>query len=281
MSREDSGLAQDRAGSARTSGLPGAVGLIKAYLVANVSMEVEYGASFAARVFSMLINDCMWLVFWIFYFDRFPVVRGWGRQDVVWLWSLLATGYGFGVVFFGNASNLARLIARGELDVYLTQPKSVLLHVLISRSVASGWGDVGFGLIVFALLGEPTPVRCLLFAYGALLSGVFHTCFVILAQSLAFFIGNSETFASQLSQTIVHFSTYPTAIYDGWIKIILFTVIPAGFISYLPIGLMRSFSWPYVLGVTAAAAGFIMLSVLVFRAGLRRYESGNLVVSRL
>jgi len=244
-------------------------------------MEVEYGASFAARIFSMLINDCMWLAFWIFYFDRFPVVKGWGRQDVIWLWSLLATGYGFGVVFFGNAHNLARLISRGELDVYLTQPKNVLLHALISRSVASGWGDIAFGLLVFGLLGEPTPVRCVLFAYGALLSAVFHTCFVILSQSLAFFIGNSETFANQMSQTLVHFSTYPAAIYEGWIKIILFTVIPAGFISYLPIGLLRSFSWPFVLGTTAAAAGFIVLSVLVFQAGLRRYESGNLVTSRL
>jgi ABC-2 type transport system permease protein len=62
--------------------------------------------------------------------------------------------------------------------------------------------------------------------------------------------------------------------------VLLFTLVPAGFISHLPVELLRTFE-PWRM---AAVLGFTVLSValaiFVFRLGLRRYESGNLVVLR-
>ena len=38
---------------------------------------MEYRASFISQVVGMLINDGIYFVFWLLFFDRFKVVRGW------------------------------------------------------------------------------------------------------------------------------------------------------------------------------------------------------------
>ena len=45
----------------------------------------------------------------------------------------MAAGFGLGVAFAGGASELGRYVEQGELDTFLTQPKSPLLHALGSR----------------------------------------------------------------------------------------------------------------------------------------------------
>jgi ABC-2 type transport system permease protein len=244
-------------------------------------MEMEYRASFFARVLSMLVNDCMWLTFWVFYFNRFPVVRGWERLDIIRLWAVIAVGFGLADVFFGNTSRLARIIYQGDLDIYLAQPKNVLFHAIIARSSVTGWGDVLFGLFVFGVLGEATPLLWILFLVSSLLVGVFFLSFNLAGQSLTFYIGNSEMLALQMNNALIHFATYPTAIFDSWTRILFFTVLPAGLISYTPIGILRGSPMPYLAYASVAALAFLALSTALFIRGLRRYESGNLITTRL
>ncbi len=56
---------EDRTRCAR----PWARPLLIAYVKANLQAALEYRASFVSQVFAMLLNDVMWLVFWLAYFD--------------------------------------------------------------------------------------------------------------------------------------------------------------------------------------------------------------------
>lgn len=67
----------------------------------------------------------------------------------------------------------------------------------------------------------------------------------------------------------------PTDIFKGLGKLILFTVLPAGFISYMPIGLLREIQPQYVLGLLAVIALLVLCGIAVFYRGLSRYSSGN------
>jgi len=282
MSREDRGGAiapEHRPGAFRRLGRT--LAFIGAYLKANLAMEMEYRAAFAAQVLSMAINDGMWVAFWVLYFTRFPVVKGWGRADVLALWAMVAVGYGIANGLFGNALRLSRIIYTGGLDVYLTQPKNVLLHVLVSRTMTSAWGDVLFGAVVFVWLCDPTWTRAGLFLFGSVLIALILGGFIVIIQSLAFFIGNAETTAGQVLNAYITFSTYPTSIFTGAVKILLFTALPAGFVSYMPVGLLRETDPVFIAAAVGAAAVLVGAAILVFRAGLRRYESGNLVTTRL
>ena len=68
------------------------------------------------------------------------------------------------------------------------------------------------------------------------------TSFVVIFCSLAFFLGNTEGLAQQLLGILVTFSTYPMNIFNGVVRLLLFTVIPAGFISFMPLQLLHQFT---------------------------------------
>lgn len=251
------------------------------YARANLSMAMEYRASFIGRVAGMIVNDLMWMTFWVLYFDRFPVVQGWQKADVLTLWCVCEVGYGFAHSIFGNALNLAGIIVRGDLDFYLVYPKDVLLHTLVSRMNATAFGDAVLGPIAFLALVRPSPVQILLFLVsGVLVSGLF-LGFTVLAHSVSFFIGNSENLSDQLTNSIIHFSTYPSGIFEGGTKALLFTLIPAGFINTIPVKVIRQFDPVFFAAVVGATMAFLVAACLVFRAGLRRYESGNLMQVRM
>lgn len=55
------------------------VSFVWEYMKVNMAMEMEYRAAFLARMFGMIVNDCMWLCFWVMYFTRFPVGKD-GRR---------------------------------------------------------------------------------------------------------------------------------------------------------------------------------------------------------
>ncbi len=172
------------------------------------------------------------------------------------------------------------MIVRGELDVYLALPKPALPHMLISRMSLTAPGDVLFGILVYALILTPDPLSWLLFAIFLLTTTSILVGFGVITQSLAFWLGQAEGLSQQLFFALMNFSTYPTHIFQGVVKIALFTVIPAGFIAYVPVRILQEFSAGWFLGLLGFSGGILLLSWVVFRAGLRRYESGNLLLLR-
>ncbi|CAG7617443.1 hypothetical protein PAESOLCIP111_02026 [Paenibacillus solanacearum] len=247
----------------------------------NVAGAMEFRLSFLMTAGMMMVNNTVWILFWGIYFQRFNVVNGWTLQDVMMMWAVSAGGFGLSAVLFGNAYRLASLVAGGQLDVYLSQPKPVLLHLLVSRMSVSAIGDVLFALVLYAMFGHWTAAGLLKFGLALLIAMLIFLFFAVAAQSLAFYIGNAEGIGQQLFNAVLTFATYPTGIFKGWGKLILFTVLPAGFVSYLPIGLLRETEMPFVL----AALGMAMLltagGVWFFHRGLRRYSSGNRTVLRV
>src|ERR1041385_2496030 len=113
------------------------------YVRANLLVALEYRVSFFSQIFSMIINDSMWVTFWWIYFTRFQVLGGgWHVEDVLALWALAAVAIGAIAGLFGNMLYIAEIVSQGKLDYYLALPKNVLLHVLVSRMDVTAWGDL-------------------------------------------------------------------------------------------------------------------------------------------
>lgn len=260
--------------------LPASLRLLGAYLRANLQGALEYRASFASDVLSMLINNTMWIIFWVSFFERFPAVPGWGRPQIVTLWALVAAAVGLATTVFGNATRLAGLIARGELDFFLALPRPALFHVLVARMGPSALGDVLFGVAAFGACAQPGAIDWALFALLSVSGAGIVVGFCVAIGSLGFWLGNAEGLAQQAFNVLVNFSTYPTSIFRGASKILLFTVLPAGFLSFVPVEIVREHRWGWLAGHLAVSAAFVALGSFVFSRGLRRYESGSLFVAR-
>jgi ABC-2 type transport system permease protein len=251
------------------------------YIKSNFLIALEYRVSFLTQVFGMLINDAMWVAFWWIYFTKFQVLgEGWAMQDVLGLWAVAGVAFGWSMGLFGNTLRLAAMIAQGDLDYYLALPKNVLLHVLVSRMEITAWGDVLFGTGIFIFFLHPSPDRILLFLGLAFIAGIVFLSASLVWQSLAFWLGNAEGLATQMWNALILFGTYPAPLFHGFVRLVLFTVVPAAFVTYVPVQLLREFDPIWLAAELAFAAFSLTLAVFVFYRGLRRYESGNLMLMR-
>ena len=255
----------------------GVLRFMKAYAIANLQSALEYRTAFFVQVAAMAANDSLWLFFWWTYFHQFPLVHGWRSTDIVILWSVTACGFGLSVGIFGNARQLSALIIKGGLDAYLGMPRYVLLHVCIAATDPTAWGDVLFGVGAFVAFLHPNALHLGLFLVLTLFVCIIFTDFAILLGSLAFFLGNTEGLMQQMFGELISFSTYPMDIFQGAIRLLLFTIIPAGFISFVPLQLLHQFTWPLLGALTGFTLVFTSIAVATFHLGLRRYESGNLM----
>jgi ABC-2 type transport system permease protein len=251
--------------------------LAAAYVRFNFRAQLEYRGAFFSQVVSMFVNDGVWVVFWILFFKRFPVLHGWEITDVVSLWAIVTAGFGLAFGLMGNTLSIAALVARGEIDAWLLQPRALLPHLLLGRSVPSAWGDSLFGYVVYLGFVRPDWQRAVAFVLLSFAVGAVFIGFGILAGSLSFFVGNATTLADQWRNVMISFSTYPPSLFQGAVKIVLYTAIPAGLASYLPVETLRNMSWQYALLTVGGALALIGAGSAGFHLGLRRYESGNLV----
>lgn len=256
------------------------VAFVGAYFRNNLAAAMEYRASLFSQVFGMFVNDVLWVLFWALYFTKFPVLKGWTLEDVMVLWAAATTCFGLVMGLTYNAIRIPQLVAQGQLDYYLALPKDVLLHLLVSQFRLVNFGDVLFGPLLLLVMVNLTWTRVLIFLAATLLAALVVLGFFIIAGSLSFFLGNSDSVAGQMYNALLHFATYPTSIFDQKVKFVLFTLVPAGFVSTLPVELMRVFDWSKFLQLLGGAGLFLGLGVWLFNRGLKRYESGNLMVMR-
>ena len=182
---------------------------------------------------------------------------------------------------FGNTTALAGIIAKGQLDYYLSLPRPVLLHVISSSSVTSGLGDFTYGILSFLAARQFNASAVLRFTCGVIVSTIVFVSFLVFVQSLAFWLGNAELLGQQAVNAVITFSLYPINLFDGTAKLLLFTVIPAAFVGAVPAELIVTFSWERFALLLAAAAALLILAVFTFYRGLRRYESGSAIQSQV
>jgi ABC-2 type transport system permease protein len=256
------------------------LGLVWAYVRINFAAQLEYRAAFASEVAAMIINDAVWVTFWVLFFTRFPVLRGWDVRDVITVWALSAVGFGMAHAVYGNAIRLPSLIADGHLDAWMLYPRALLPHMLLGKMLPSAWGDVVFGFAVYLGFVRPDLPHFALFVALGISAAMLFVGFGVLSASLGFYLGNSAALTEQWRSAMITFSTYPAAVFQGAVKILLFTAIPAAFITLLPVEALRTLSVGKAALAILGSAAVLVLGVTLFHHGLKRYESGNLLALR-
>jgi ABC-2 type transport system permease protein len=244
---------------------------------ANLQSAMEYRAAFLSQVIGMMVNNFIYFAVWIIFFDRFKQVRGWGLSDMYITFGVLASAFGLVSLLFGNAFNLSEIISKGRLDYYLSMPRPVLLHTVASRTISSGMGDFTYGFLSYALSGYFSWDGLARFVVGMLLAAIVFAAFLILVQSLAFWLGMMTNLTNLVLNAMITFGIYPITLFDSTAKVILFTLIPAALMGAVPAEFIRAFTWGSLGQLLVGAGVFLFLAIAVFRLGLRRYESGSAI----
>jgi ABC-2 type transport system permease protein len=231
-------------------------------------------AALGSQVTVMVVNDVVWAVFWLLFFRRVGSLHGWDGERILVLLAVLTTAGGIALGIFSNARRVGAMAVDGDLDAVLSLPVPPLAYLLVRRVEPTNLGDVVFGLVLFAVAGEPTLTRTIVFAGAVAAVVTLITGFLVLAGSLAFFAGRSET-GDLGFQALLLLGSYPVDVFAGVAKVMLYSVVPAAFVSTVPARLVDSFDAGLALWLLLVAATFAGAGWLAFTLGLRRYASGS------
>lgn len=263
----------------RPAGGPASYARLLAHLVSlNLQSAMEYRVSFLLHVLFMALNNLVYLAFWGIFFARFESVRGWRLPDVMVLFGVVATGFGIAHVLCGGMREISRAIAEGSLDVPLGQPKDPLFKLLAARSQASALGDLASGILLFAGYGPGGAGPWVGFLLGSVGSALVLTAFTTAVESAAFWLGASRALSRLAQEGLLSLSMYPEPLFEGPLKPLLYTVIPAGLFAFVPAGLARAPSLAGLVGFLGLAVLLMAAAWALFHRGLRRYESGSQMV---
>lgn len=252
------------------------------YFRLNLASALEYRASFFTQAFGMALSNSTFIFFWWIAFQQVgDTIAGYSFENVLFIWAVTSSGYGLSHILFANVSGLSKLIVTGELDTYLLQPCNVLLNVLCAKTSLSAYGDLLYGVILMLIFLAGNPSAWLWFLYGTLMTGALFTAINLLAHTLSFYWGNVPLLGQLAEEFTINFSMYPENIYAPAVRALMYSLIPAGIAVHVPLRLFQQFSPGLALASWGGAVIYCAAAGFFFYRGLRRYESGNVIVTRI
>lgn len=229
----------------------------------------------AVNVLMMLINNLAFFFMWWVIFRYKGDINGWGISEMALLYMAINNAFALFALFARGIQQLPEYIDNGNLDNFLATPRNPLFMIATSESTFANWGDLITGLVAFFLSGYLRFDTFFIMILVSFLAFTILFAYRLIMSSLAFFIPDSQRLGDNIFMAFITFSSQPASIFTGWYKILFLTLIPAGFISYYPVELIKNFNL-CDLGIMAGGVTFFfVISIKFFYFGLRRYASGN------
>ena len=255
--------------------------LIFSYFKLNLKKEWKYKTSFFMQMIMMILNDLFFIIQWYIIFRLVDNIGGYGFKETMLLWGISAGGYGISHAFFAGAWNIKDIVYEGKLDVFLTQPKNVLINVSCSSTDVSAIGDMMYAFIVLAIIRAPWHWYLLMIP-AMIMSGLIYVSVYVVYVSLCFYMKRGDAVARSVEGAMNKAGGYPPAIYNTVVKGLFFTLIPCFFYTVVPAQyiLMTPNIW-WILIAVGITTFWVVLAFVSFRLGLKKYNSGNLMGGRL
>jgi ABC-2 type transport system permease protein len=251
---------------------------ITAMLCLNWKNMVTHRASFYSLMLLMFVQNLIYFSLWIIVFSKISSLNGWGLREVAFLFSAGALGYGLLFTIFGGLNQIGSMIESGELDIHLARPRPILLMLMLQRLRSDSLGDAITGLVMLAFFVRP-PVEMLpLLAVLTLTAGIAYFSFRLFCHALVFW-GNPSEASENMFIAFLITSTNPQNGFAPWVKFLLLSIFPAGYVGLLPVEILRHFSWTDMALQVAGSCGFLLFAVWMFHRGVRRYASGSRMMS--
>jgi ABC-2 type transport system permease protein len=231
-------------------------------------------SSFYTQVAFMIVNDLVFVAFWLLFYSRVGEVRGWDAPRTLVLMAILATVTGIALGLCSNARRLGEVISSGELDAVLPLPVDPLAYLLVRRIDTALLGDLLFGPALFFIFGHPTLDRSAVYILVSLCGAAVLVSFLLSLGSMTFFLGGQGEQTELGFQAVLILSAYPIDLFSGLTRIVMFTAVPAAFVTGLPARLVDDFSWQTASILLTVTSAFVLGARALFGIGLRGYRSG-------
>lgn len=251
--------------------------LIRSALLYNLDAHRANPANLIAGAVGMIVNNVIFLAgLWAMLFAGKPT----NDKLLPYYLSLICvvtTSYGLVNFFAGGLRWLGALISDGGLEPLLATPRDPVLLAGLSRSQAVSLGDLAMGTVGLAFvamkLGVWVGLEC---AAATAISALAFAALFIACGSLSFFIPRGNQVGDLVIEMTISLSVYPTSKMFAGSGRWLLLLTPAALTAILPLEAVEKAGAGTFLLALSMASLFFWLSLLLFRVGVRRYQSVSL-----
>lgn len=244
----------------------------------NIQSSAELRTSFLMNVAGMAINNTAFILLWVFFVQSVGIIGGWTAADVVALQGFTALCYGITFSFCGGIKKLPDYVASGAFDRFMLSPKNILTRVVTSSFVASGFGDIVFGivcLVIYGVLIHASAVQVLLMAILVVLSTMLFFAVTIVIYSASFLFSDAAFVVNGLFELFITPSLFHGGAFQGSTRAFFMFIIPALLVGTIPVEIVKTLSMGKLAIVAIFTIIWFILAIKIFNWAVRRYESSN------
>jgi ABC-2 type transport system permease protein len=250
----------------------------------RIRSELQYRVSFGLFLVAQMVVALVDVIAIVALFSKVNSIGGWSREQVLFLYAVSTVGFGLADLTVSSVELTAQWVRLGTFDRVMLRPAGTLAQMLgyefelrrLGRSVSPL-----IVLIVTARLARIawTPANVALVLAAIVSSALIFAALFVITSSLAFWIPSTQEVANAFTYGSNTAASYPTHVFDGWLRFWLLGPVPVSLCAYAP--LIRVLGAPNPLGLPTwlQLAGplcfvpFIAVARLVWRLGNRHYRS--------
>lgn len=255
------------------------------YVLVSIRGQMQYRTSFLLSVTAQFLATGIEVIGIWALFTRFGQLENWTIAEVCLFYGVVnvtfavADALSTGFDMFGN-----RHIRTGNFDRLLLRPRPVALQLLGEELALRRIGRLTQGVLVFTWACAHLQIHWGPVELGLLLSawsgGVCMFLGLLIVQAtLAFWTVESLEIMNTMTYGGVQTAQYPLDIYAPWFRKFFTYVVPLACVTYFPVvaimGIddpLGSSRWLQSVAPLAGVA-FLLVSLALFRLGIRHYTS--------
>ncbi|MES2964329.1 MAG: ABC-2 family transporter protein [Bdellovibrionota bacterium] len=256
-------------------------GLLVAFFRASAMADLEYRLNIVMKVFTDIIWYVAQLSVFEVLFKHTNSISGWTLESMRVFMSVLFLVDAFWMLIFQeNLDRFSDKVRRGDLDMVLAKPVNAQFMMSVQKMSTPYLVNVvlTFAWMIYSLTELPGG-----FEAARLLTLLISVpCGLAIAYGLRFvFSATALIFARAENIVYVWYQLYrlamrPDTVYPPWLRYLVLTLLPVGFIASVPTQLILGLQTLSFLALAILVAAIVLwLSTLYWRFAMRFYSSAS------
>jgi ABC-2 type transport system permease protein len=222
------------------------------------------------------------LVFILVVFTKVPVIQGWNREEVLFIYGFFLLPFGIYSGFFNHLLDVPeKYVIQGAFDRVLLRPLNTWFQVVMETMKPELLADILAGLLIMVYAGGEIGLSLtwwdLPLALGLVMAAALIYAGVYTALASLGFWTDGNIGLMPMIYNLSQYGRFPVTIYRGLVRFILTWVLPFAFVGFYPATLLLRRTEFYRYAVLTPLVGVACFTVAyqVWRAGVRRYNGAG------
>ncbi len=251
------------------------------FLRFSFTRALEFRIDFSFRILMDLLYYGVNIAFYKILYNHTTLLGGFSEeQAMIFVAAYLLVDALHMTLFSSNMWWLPYYINRGELDYYLIRPVAPLFFLSLREFAANSFINLlcAIAIFIWALASYLEPIgswQLVLFLL-LLMNGVALYYFLHLLAILPTFWSHAGRGFEPVVWALEAFMERPDAIFRGWLRTVLTTVLPFSLMVSFPARLFFGELDPLILlQIIGVTISFALFALLLWHWGLRAYSSAS------